>query len=146
MAIKDELLQIGYSWIGEEEDNCTKKPDKNLCRFKIFLNNKTCTINITMWFGTTVDVPCAETQFPEPDDATYRLNAVDRKNLGITIMSAGIFEDPTKRNYRVYIKDDFEILSEEYRVYKKIFSKEENLHLLLKNLQMFISNYQHPNL
>ncbi len=92
LQLEAKLIEIGHLWIGQSVDNCEDRRDENMRRFKLYVSpytpkTKRDFVNLTFWYGKSVDIPCDDWRLPDWEDATVSLNTVDRQwmQIGMTI-------------------------------------------------------------
>ena len=157
LQLEAKLIEIGHLWIGQSVDNCEDRRDENLRRFKLSVDPSKPTIkeefvNLTFWYGKSVDIPCDDWRPPHWEDATIHFNAVDHQwmEIGITIEE----RDPRRREkiprlgifvgniWRNKIGGDCGVLPPKYQKFEKSFNYLDDILGILDEIGDIVR--QHP--
>ncbi len=140
LQLEAKLTEIGHLWIGQSVDNCEDQRDENMRRFKLFRSLQN-TVNLTLWYGKSENVPCNDLRFPDPEDATYVFNAVDEKLIGITIFIREE-KDAVKSEisiFSVHIGDDYGLLPAGYDKFRKGYNHLDDVQSVLEDIRSALS-------
>ncbi len=159
LQLETKLTEIGHLWIGQSVDNCEDRRDENLRRFKLYvspytLRTKEDFVNLTLWYGKSVDIPCDDWRLPHWEDATIHFNAVDHQWMIISItirdkknedfwrFKKGIFSIFIGNIWRNKIGGDCGVLPPKYQKFSKGTNRLDDILAILEEVGDIVR--QHP--
>jgi hypothetical protein len=138
--ILEWLEELGFEWVGKRENVCGETPSEKKKRFKLY-EQAMMTVGLSLWFGTSLLIPCDDTAFPEEDEFGWYRDDANGKELVMTIaiyVGKRYASPEITKEYQLYLSNSLEILPPQYSNYRKSFATLEELRQFLDTLKTLL--------